>query len=406
MSESLDRAIEVPELTADEIQARVLHRDGLMLVIDKPAGLPVHRGPKGGANLEVLVRRAAVRAAASAGSCPSARPRYFRLPGAGTPSQGDGVAGPVVQARQNFKDLLGGGRGRPGRGRGHHRHAARPAQRRARLVAETRPGRPASHHQLESAGAFCHRPGGRNNQLTWLALEPVTGRTHQLRVHAAAMGWPIVGDNIYGNGPRFGEPRLHLHSREIVMPDLEEQGPGPRRRPGAGAFARAAQGMRMERRVKPLQGVHTAARYHGRRRRIERAWRTEAPGQAGQRQSEISLAPSCPVMTSGCTVPGVSPAIATGTKCSVRPCVALSISTCRVAPTSDASRRCKAASPVARSRLARCLICLPRNLRHARRRRARTRRIGKHVQEGQVALLDQIAASARTSPRSRSGSRR
>src|SRR5262249_19133898 len=32
---------------------------------------------------------------------------------------------------------------------------------------------------------------------TWLALEPLTGRTHQLRVHCAAMGWPIVGDNIY-----------------------------------------------------------------------------------------------------------------------------------------------------------------------------------------------------------------
>jgi len=44
MSESLDRGIEVPELTADEIQARVLHRDGLMLVIDKPAGLVVHPG--------------------------------------------------------------------------------------------------------------------------------------------------------------------------------------------------------------------------------------------------------------------------------------------------------------------------------------------------------------------------
>ena len=52
MSESLDRPAEVPELTADELQSRVLHRDGLMLVIDKPAGLPVHRGPKGGANLE------------------------------------------------------------------------------------------------------------------------------------------------------------------------------------------------------------------------------------------------------------------------------------------------------------------------------------------------------------------
>jgi tRNA pseudouridine32 synthase/23S rRNA pseudouridine746 synthase len=55
-------------------------------------------------------------------------------------------------------------------------------------------------------------------RLTWLALEPVTGRTHQLRVHSAAMGWPIVGDNIYGTGPRFGEPTLHLHAREIVIP--------------------------------------------------------------------------------------------------------------------------------------------------------------------------------------------
>jgi tRNA pseudouridine32 synthase/23S rRNA pseudouridine746 synthase len=57
-----------------------------------------------------------------------------------------------------------------------------------------------------------------SGQLTWLALEPLTGRTHQLRVHCAAMGWPIFGDNIYGNGPRFGEPKLHLHARQIVIP--------------------------------------------------------------------------------------------------------------------------------------------------------------------------------------------
>src|ERR1700716_987033 len=52
MSESHIQRADTIELTADQIQARVLHRDGLMLVIDKPAGLPVHRGPKGGANLE------------------------------------------------------------------------------------------------------------------------------------------------------------------------------------------------------------------------------------------------------------------------------------------------------------------------------------------------------------------
>ena len=42
---------------------------------------------------------------------------------------------------------------------------------------------------------------------------------------AAAMGWPIVGDNIYGNGPRFGEPRLHLHSREIGIPISKNKDP-------------------------------------------------------------------------------------------------------------------------------------------------------------------------------------
>jgi tRNA pseudouridine32 synthase/23S rRNA pseudouridine746 synthase len=59
---------------------------------------------------------------------------------------------------------------------------------------------------------------GRGHGLTWLAMEPVTGRTHQLRVHAAESGWPIVGDNIYGSAPREGGPILHLHSREIVVP--------------------------------------------------------------------------------------------------------------------------------------------------------------------------------------------
>jgi tRNA pseudouridine32 synthase/23S rRNA pseudouridine746 synthase len=77
---------------------------------------------------------------------------------------------------------------------------------------------------------------GRGDGLTWLALEPVTGRTHQLRVHCAEMGWPIVGDTIYGTsqarirslrkeGPRSGGPALHLHSREIVVPISKNKEP-------------------------------------------------------------------------------------------------------------------------------------------------------------------------------------
>jgi tRNA pseudouridine32 synthase/23S rRNA pseudouridine746 synthase len=61
--------------------------------------------------------------------------------------------------------------------------------------------------------------------LTWLALEPLTGRTHQLRVHCAEMGWPVLGDAIYGNAPRTGGPPLHLHAREIVVPLYKNRAP-------------------------------------------------------------------------------------------------------------------------------------------------------------------------------------
>jgi tRNA pseudouridine32 synthase / 23S rRNA pseudouridine746 synthase len=61
--------------------------------------------------------------------------------------------------------------------------------------------------------------------LTWLALEPLTGRTHQLRVHCAEMGWPILGDAIYGTAPRTGGPPLHLHAREIIVPLYKNRPP-------------------------------------------------------------------------------------------------------------------------------------------------------------------------------------
>jgi tRNA pseudouridine32 synthase/23S rRNA pseudouridine746 synthase len=76
-----------------------------------------------------------------------------------------------------------------------------------------------------SEGERVNSQGYAHQHLTWLALEPVTGRTHQLRVHCAAQGWPIVGDTIYGNAPRIGGPPLHLHSREIVVPLYKNRDP-------------------------------------------------------------------------------------------------------------------------------------------------------------------------------------
>jgi 23S rRNA pseudouridine955/2504/2580 synthase len=60
--------------------------------------------------------------------------------------------------------------------------------------------------------------------LSWLEMEPHTGRTHQLRVHAAALGCPIIGDPKYFEAdqnwdfPGGIQKRLHLHARRIVIP--------------------------------------------------------------------------------------------------------------------------------------------------------------------------------------------
>ncbi len=63
----------------------------------------------------------------------------------------------------------------------------------------------------------------------WLALWPLTGRTHQLRVHCDAIGVPIVGDGKYGGADAFLSAdgvadQLHLHARELSLPHPSGKG--------------------------------------------------------------------------------------------------------------------------------------------------------------------------------------
>ena len=53
--------------------------------------------------------------------------------------------------------------------------------------------------------------------LSRLALTPITGRTHQLRVHLAAIGHPIAGDALYGPPAGDGHPRLLLHACQLRL---------------------------------------------------------------------------------------------------------------------------------------------------------------------------------------------
>jgi len=217
--------MDINQPTDEEILARVLHRDGLMLVIDKPAGIPVHKGPKGGPNLEAsfdalrfglprppvlahrldketsgcLVLGRHRKATASLGLLfkhGKISKTYWAVVEGG-PDADEGI----IEMPLGRRDAERGWWQKPD-------PDGQPAITTWRVLGRSAaPSSGLSPSSDEVTAA-----------LTWLAMEPVTGRTHQLRVHASATGWPIVGDNIYGNGPRFGEPRLHLHAREIAIP--------------------------------------------------------------------------------------------------------------------------------------------------------------------------------------------
>ncbi len=75
-------------------------------------------------------------------------------------------------------------------------------------------------------------------RMAWVELEPITGRTHQLRAHMAAIGHPIIGDGKYGGADAFLDggielpKQLHLHARKLTLPqnnkpDLEITAPLP-----------------------------------------------------------------------------------------------------------------------------------------------------------------------------------
>ena len=243
-------------MTPEEMVSRLLYRDGLMLVLDKPPGFAVHRGPKGGESLEDhfdALRFGLPRA-------PSLAHRLDR------DTSGCLVLGRHRKALAQLGKLFKSGAidktywavvegspetdegtielplGRLDATRGwwmkHDPERGQPAMTKWRVlgrdspppcgeglgVGVERPHAPvdATHHLPTPHPTLPHKGGGKR---TWLALEPLTGRTHQLRVHCAEMGWPILGDAIYGNAPRTGGPMLHLHAREIVVPLYKNRAP-------------------------------------------------------------------------------------------------------------------------------------------------------------------------------------
>jgi tRNA pseudouridine32 synthase/23S rRNA pseudouridine746 synthase len=242
-------------MTPEQMVSRLLYRDGLMLVIDKPAGLAVHRGPNGGESLEDhfdALRFGLPRAPALAhrldrdtsgclvlGRHRKALAKLGRLfkSGAvgktywavveGTPDAAAGVIelplGRLDETRGWWMKHDPQGQLAVTKWKVLGPSSPRPCEERSEMGV-ARVGTPVdtSPHLPTPRPSLPHKGGGK---LTWLALEPLTGRTHQLRVHCAEMGWPILGDAIYGSAPRSGGPPLHLHAREIVVPLYKNRAP-------------------------------------------------------------------------------------------------------------------------------------------------------------------------------------
>ncbi|MEA2833578.1 MAG: tRNA pseudouridine32 synthase / rRNA pseudouridine746 synthase [Methylobacteriaceae bacterium] len=201
-------------MTREELIARLLHRDGLMLVVDKPAGIAVHRGPKGGENLEAYFDALRFGLPRS----PALAHRLDR------DTSGCLVLGRHRKALQRLTQLFKQGRvektywavveGAPSADEGEiDMPLGRLDADRGWWMKVDPLGLP-SHTRWRVLGRGTSPQAA---PLALLELEPLTGRTHQLRVHCAAMGWPILGDRVYGSKAEAAPP-LHLHARRIVVP--------------------------------------------------------------------------------------------------------------------------------------------------------------------------------------------
>jgi tRNA pseudouridine32 synthase/23S rRNA pseudouridine746 synthase len=208
-------------MTPEEMVARLLYRDALMLVIDKPAGMAVHRGPKGGASLEDhfdALRFGLPRAPALAHRLDRDTSGCLAL---GRHRKALAELGRLFKTGAIGKTYWAVVEGGPQEDAGRIDLAlGRLDDTRGWWMKPDPHGQPAATDWKVKGRSAPGEP-----RLTWLALEPLTGRTHQLRVHCAAMGWPIVGDPIYGTAPRTGGPPLQLHAREIVVPLYKKREP-------------------------------------------------------------------------------------------------------------------------------------------------------------------------------------
>ncbi len=206
----------VPNAEARALVARVLHRDDHVLVIDKPPGLAVQGGTGTRRHLDAMLD--ALRFGGE-------RPRLVHrldkdTSGALVLARTAKAAASLARAFRSREVhklywAVVVGVPRPSSGKIDLRLAKQLGRHGERMEPDPENGLKAvtEFRVIEQAG----------RRAAWLLLEPLTGRTHQLRVHCAAIGTPILGDGKYGGAEAVLEGdqvsrKLHLHARWVEIP--------------------------------------------------------------------------------------------------------------------------------------------------------------------------------------------
>ena len=207
----------------------ILHQDKSVIVLNKPPGLPVQGGTKSERNLDAILSAAADKF----GGRPLLVHRLDRdtsgvLVLARNPTAARALAEAFrgKEARKLYWALVAGKPERP------HGMIDLPLAKRVGAAGERVVALDYEEDlDFDEAGARRAKTqyatiDNAANRVTWLAMEPLTGRTHQLRVHATALGTPILGDGKYGGSGAFLRmeglaKQLHLHARRLRIPHPE-----------------------------------------------------------------------------------------------------------------------------------------------------------------------------------------
>ncbi len=209
--------VEVPParpvvLAAEPIPLNVVYEDDDLVVIDKPAGLVVHPAP--GHPSGTLVNALLARWGEFKGLKGDLRPGMVHRLDRDTSgllmvAKNDAAMlklAAQIKERRVSKEYIAlvEGRLEPKAGRVEAPVGRHPTER--QQMAVVRSGRDStSHYEVERW----------YRGFSLVRIKPVTGRTHQIRVHMAFTGHPVAGDRLYGGHAHAGLPRQFLHAARL-----------------------------------------------------------------------------------------------------------------------------------------------------------------------------------------------